>query len=54
MPDSTDVSWLTALDWVGIAIFSVTGALALHFHWSLPVYRARAGRTVEEVEKMRK
>jgi uncharacterized membrane protein YeiH len=27
MPDSTDVSWLTALDWVGIAIFSVTGAL---------------------------
>jgi uncharacterized membrane protein YeiH len=29
-------------------------ALALHYHWSLPVYRARAGRTAEEVEKMTK
>lgn len=29
-------------------------ALALHYHWSLPVYRARAGRTVEEVEKITK
>jgi hypothetical protein len=28
-------------------------ALALHDHWSLPVYRAREGRTVEEMERMR-
>jgi uncharacterized membrane protein YeiH len=38
----------------GFALCFTIRALALHFHWSLPVYRARAGRTVEEVEKMRK
>jgi len=58
-----------ALDWFGIAIFAVTGALvataagfvlcfairalALHDGWSLPAYRARRGWTMEEVEKMR-
>jgi hypothetical protein len=32
----------------------VIRALALHYGWSLPAYRAREGRTVEEVEKMKK
>ena len=27
MPDSMPLTWLTALDWFGIAIFAVTGAL---------------------------
>jgi uncharacterized membrane protein YeiH len=37
----------------GFALCFSIRALALHYGWSLPVYRARAGRTVEEVEKMR-
>jgi len=37
----------------GFAACFAIRALALHYHWSLPVYRAREGRTVEEVEKMR-
>ena len=37
----------------GFALCFSIRALALHFHWSLPVYRAREGRTVEEVERMR-
>jgi uncharacterized membrane protein YeiH len=36
----------------GFAACFVIRALALHYGWSLPVYRARAGRTVEEVERM--
>ena len=36
----------------GFAMCFVIRALALHYGWSLPVYRARAGRTVEEVERM--
>ena len=38
---------------IGFALCFTIRALALHYGWSLPVYRARAGRTVEEVEKMR-
>jgi uncharacterized membrane protein YeiH len=37
----------------GFALCFAIRALALHFHWSLPMYRAREGRTVEEVERMR-
>ena len=37
----------------GFALCFTIRALALHYGWSLPVYRARKGRTVEEVEKMR-
>lgn len=37
----------------GFAICFGIRAPALHYGWSLPVYRAREGRTVEEVEKMR-
>jgi uncharacterized membrane protein YeiH len=37
----------------GFASCFTIRALALHYGWSLPVYRARAGRTVEEVERMR-
>ncbi len=37
----------------GFVLCFAIRALALHYGWSLPVYRARAGRTVEEVEKMR-
>ena len=33
----------------GFAACSVIRAFALHYGWSLPVYRARAGRTVEKV-----
>jgi uncharacterized membrane protein YeiH len=36
----------------GLAACFVIRALALHYGWSLPVYRARAGRTVEEVERL--
>ncbi len=36
----------------GFAACFVIRALALHYGWSLPVYRAREGRTVEEVERM--
>src|SRR3954447_19834976 len=36
----------------GFAACFVIRALALSCGWSLPVYRARAGRTVEEVERM--
>ncbi len=38
----------------GFAACFTIRALALHYRWSLPVYRARAGRTVEEVEKLGK
>ena len=38
----------------GFALCFVIRALALHYRWSLPVYRAREGRTVEEVERMGK
>jgi uncharacterized membrane protein YeiH len=37
----------------GFALCFGIRALALHYGWSLPVYRAREGRTAEEVEKMR-
>lgn len=37
----------------GFALCLAIRALALHYGWSLPVYRAREGRTVEEVEKMK-
>lgn len=37
----------------GFALCLTIRALALHYGWSLPVYRAREGRTVEEVERMR-
>ena len=37
----------------GSALCFAIRALALHYRWSLPVYRAREGRTVEEVERMR-
>lgn len=36
----------------GFAACFAIRALALHYGWSLPVYRARAGRTMEEVERM--
>jgi uncharacterized membrane protein YeiH len=36
----------------GFAACFVIRALALHYGWSLPVYRARAGRTMEEVERL--
>ncbi len=38
----------------GFAVCFVIRALALHYGWSLPVYRAREGRTAEEVERMKK
>lgn len=38
----------------GFALCFAIRALALHYGWSLPVYRAREGRTVEEVEKLGK
>jgi uncharacterized membrane protein YeiH len=38
----------------GFAACFVIRALALHYGWSLPVYRARAGRTMEEVERLGK
>jgi uncharacterized membrane protein YeiH len=37
----------------GFATCFVIRALALSYGWSLPVYRAREGRTVEEGEKRR-
>jgi uncharacterized membrane protein YeiH len=37
----------------GFALCFIIRALALRYHWSLPVYRARKGRTAEEVEKGR-
>ena len=39
---------------LGFALCFVIRALALHYGWSLPVYRAREGRTVEEVERLGK
>jgi uncharacterized membrane protein YeiH len=36
----------------GFAACFVIRALALTYGWSLPVYRARAGRTMEEVERL--
>lgn len=38
----------------GFALCFAIRALALHYHWSLPVYRAREGRTMEEVERLGK
>jgi uncharacterized membrane protein YeiH len=37
----------------GFALCFAIRALALHYGWSLPVYRAREGRTMEEVERLR-
>jgi uncharacterized membrane protein YeiH len=37
---------------VGFALCFGIRALALHYGWSLPVYRARAGRSAEEVDKL--
>ena len=37
---------------LGFAACFVIRALALHYGWSLPVYRAREGRTMEEVERL--
>jgi len=36
----------------GFATCFAIRALALHYHWSLPVYRARAGRSAEEVDRL--
>ena len=36
----------------GFAVCFVVRALALSYGWSLPVYRARAGRTAEEIDKL--
>jgi uncharacterized membrane protein YeiH len=36
----------------GFAVCFVVRALALTYGWSLPVYRARAGRTAEEIDKL--
>ena len=36
----------------GFAACFVIRALALHYGWSLPVYRAREGRMIEEVERL--
>jgi uncharacterized membrane protein YeiH len=38
---------------IGFVLCFTIRALALHYGWSLPVYRARDGRTVEEIEKAR-
>jgi uncharacterized membrane protein YeiH len=38
---------------VGFVSCFAIRALALHYGWSLPAYRARAGRTMEEVERLR-
>lgn len=38
----------------GFAVCFVIRALALTYHWSLPTYRGRQGRTAEEVERMKK
>jgi uncharacterized membrane protein YeiH len=38
----------------GFAACFVIRALALIYGWSLPVYRGRAGRTAEEVERLKK
>ena len=38
----------------GFAVCFVIRALALHNGWSLPLYRVRAGRTMEEVERLGK
>jgi uncharacterized membrane protein YeiH len=37
---------------LGFAACFVIRALALHYGWSLPVYRAREGRTMEEVKRL--
>ena len=37
---------------IGFALCFGIRALALHYGWSLPVYRARAGRSAEEVDKL--
>ena len=38
----------------GFSLCFVIRALALHYGWSLPAYRAREGRTAEEVERRKK
>ena len=38
----------------GFAACFVIRALALRYGWSLPAYRAREGRTMEEVERLGK
>ncbi len=38
----------------GFATCFVIRALALLYGWSLPVYRAREGRTIEDVERLGK
>jgi len=38
----------------GFAVCFVIRALAITYHWSLPVYRARAGRSAEDVEKLKR
>jgi hypothetical protein len=45
------LKWIAAR--AGFALRLTIRALALHYGWPLPVYRARAGRTVEEVGRMR-
>jgi len=50
---SFDVSEAVATG-CGFALCFAIRALALHYGWSLPVYRAREGRTAEEVERLRK
>ena len=42
----------TARGAAGFAACFVIRALALHYGWSLPVYRAREGRSVDEVERL--
>jgi uncharacterized membrane protein YeiH len=36
----------------GFAVCFLIRALALHFHWSLPTYRGRKGRSEEELKRM--
>ncbi|MGE0565961.1 MAG: trimeric intracellular cation channel family protein [Pseudolabrys sp.] len=45
--------WLAAAG-AGFAVCLTVRALALVYGWSLPVYRARAGRTAEEIEKRKR
>ncbi len=35
-----------------LAAFAVRGG-AIHFRWSFPLYKSRAGRTMEEIDKLR-
>ena len=49
LPLSRDVTAVA-----GFATCFVIRALALTYGWSLPVYKARAGRSAEEVERLKK